>query len=73
SFDTDSGTRTSLLTCWLSFSQVGLSQHHTAITHWVTTSNFIPTIRIYLDTSRKWLGGLASKKAALLPLLMPLK
>ena len=32
--------RTSLLTCWLNFSQVGLS--HYAITHWVTTSNFIP-------------------------------
>ena len=36
--------RTSLLTCWLNFSQVGLSQYHTAITHWITTSNFIPII-----------------------------
>ncbi len=36
-----------LLTCWLSFDQVGLSRY--AITHWVTSSNFmdlspIPTI-----------------------------
>ena len=35
--------RTSLLTCWLNFSQVGLS--HYAITHWVTSSNFIPLNR----------------------------
>ena len=39
--------------CWLSFSQVGLSLY--AITHWVTSTNFmgflpIPRLRIYLGT-----------------------
>ena len=47
--------RISLLTCWLSFGQVGLSRY--AITHWVTVSNFmkltpIPTIWVYLGASR---------------------
>jgi len=45
--------RISLLTCWLNFSQVGLSLY--AITHWVTSTNFIgflpiPRFRIYLGT-----------------------
>jgi hypothetical protein len=49
--------RTSLLTCWLSFSQVGLSQIYFRITHWVTLTNFmgslpIPRFRIYLGTIR---------------------
>jgi hypothetical protein len=34
--------RTSLLTCWLDFSQVGFSRLIAEITHWVTLSNFIP-------------------------------
>ena len=34
--------RTSLLTCWLYFSQVGFSRLIVEITHWVTLSNFIP-------------------------------
>ena len=38
-------TWTSLLTCWLSFNQVGLSQY--VITHWVTITNFIP---IYVES-----------------------
>ena len=35
--------RIQLLTCWLSFSRVGLSQY--AITHWVTITNFLPSWR----------------------------
>jgi len=34
--------RTSLLTCWLDFSQVGFSRLTVEITHWVTLSSFIP-------------------------------
>ena len=34
--------RTSLLTCWLYFDQVGLFRKASGITHWVTISNFIP-------------------------------
>ena len=37
--------RIQLLTCWLSFSQVGLSRTKFGITHWVTLTNFIPTNR----------------------------
>jgi len=38
-------TWTSLLTWWLAFGQVGLSRY--AITHWVTSTNFIP---IYVES-----------------------
>ena len=37
--------RTSLLTCWLDFSQVGLFRNATGSTHWITLSNFIPSQR----------------------------
>ena len=33
--------RTSLLTCWLNFNQVGLFQFSIGSTHWVTISNFM--------------------------------
>ena len=48
--------RVQLLTCWLSFSQVGLSRTRFRITHWVTITHFmgflpIPRSRIYLGTN----------------------
>jgi len=52
-----------LLTCWLGFSQVGLSRTRFGITHWVTLTNFmgflpIPRSRIYLGTRIDGLGKL---------------
>ena len=52
--------RTSLLTWWLTFSQVGL-RSILILTHWVTVTNFMgllpfPRSRIYLGTRTLWLG-----------------
>jgi len=57
--------RIQLLTCWLNFSQVGLSRTRFRITHWVTITHFmgflpIPRSRIYLGTSIDGLGKLRS-------------
>jgi hypothetical protein len=53
----------SLLTCWLSFGQVGLAQ--LVRTHWVTTTNFmgfhpIPRSRAYLGASMPGFGPYAA-------------
>ena len=58
--------RIRLLTCWLGFGQVGLSQCSSGFTHWVTITHFIPSWRQFqgfgftLTRARALLGNITA-------------